>query len=210
MSPASAFGRPAGPRLVHPRGVLFVTASFFVALGACAALIGVLPADTTVRDALLALATPPVLHVMRIVNLAGAWQVLLPGTLAVLAVFERARARWWLWLALMVAATASPDIFKAIIGRPRPEALSLGFPSGHSTAAAAFFGMVTYLAGALPSPSCRLVRAVSLLMIVLVGIARVMLRAHWPSDVVGGFALGLALACVAIVIAERPVWRPGT
>jgi membrane-associated phospholipid phosphatase len=210
MSRAPAVGRFAGTtRRVHPRGVLFVTASFFVALGACAALIGVLPADTAVREAVLGLASPPVLRVMHAVNLAGAWQVLLPGTLAVLVVFERARERWWLWLALMVAATASPDVFKVLIGRPRPEAVSLGFPSGHSTAAAAFFGMLTYLAGTLPSLPCRLVRAGSLIMIVLVGVARVMLRAHWPSDVLGGFTLGLALACIAIVIAERPPRRPG-
>jgi membrane-associated phospholipid phosphatase len=40
--------------------------------------------------------------------------------------------------------------------------------------------------------------------IVLVGMARVILRAHWPSDALGGIALGLALAAAAALIASRP------
>jgi membrane-associated phospholipid phosphatase len=47
------------------------------------------------------------------------------------------------------------------------------------------------------------VRIIAIAMIVLVGVARIMLRAHWPSDVVGGFALGLALASAATVFASR-------
>jgi membrane-associated phospholipid phosphatase len=34
-----------------------------------------------------------------------------------------------------------------------------------------------------------------------VGLARVILRAHWPSDVMAGFALGLGLATVASLLA---------
>ena len=41
-------------------------------------------------------------------------------------------------------------------------------------------------------------------MIVLVAVARVILRAHWPSDALGGIALGLALASAAALLA-----RPG-
>jgi membrane-associated phospholipid phosphatase len=41
-------------------------------------------------------------------------------------------------------------------------------------------------------------------MILLVGLARVLLRAHWPSDVLGGIALGLVLASIASLIASRP------
>ena len=87
--------------------------------------------------------------------------------------------------------------------RPRPEAVSLSFPSGHSTAAAAFFGAVMYLCGSLPPRWRDTVRVLAGVMIVLVGLARVILRAHWPSDVVAGFALGLALASVASLLAAR-------
>jgi len=38
---------------------------------------------------------------------------------------------------------------------------------------------------------------------VLVAMARVVLRAHWPADTLAGIALGLTLASVAVMVAER-------
>jgi polyisoprenyl-teichoic acid--peptidoglycan teichoic acid transferase len=189
--------------LRYPRSVLTVAGACFLALTAAILVLGAVPADSSVRHGLLAMATPAVVAVMRIVNRAGDWRVLLPGTLLLFVVFRRARERWWLWAGLMAVTPLLEGAFKYLIGRPRPEDVSLGFPSGHSTAAAAFFGAVMFLAGALP-PRVRLgVRIVSVVMILLVGMARVILRAHWPSDVLAGIALGLALASAAGLLASR-------
>ena len=87
----------------------------------------------------------------------------------------------------------------------------MGFPSGHATAAAAYFGAVIYLASSLPPRVRPWVRAGAVVMILAVGAARVMLRAHWPSDVLGGFAFGLALAATAATLASlerRPATEP--
>jgi undecaprenyl-diphosphatase len=189
---------------LHPRGVLTVAGACFVALTAAVVVLGALPADAALRDALLALATPGTVAVMRVVNRAGEWRVLLPGMLLLLVVFRRARERWWLWTATMVVAPLLEWILKHLVGRARPEDVSLGFPSGHSTAAAAFFGALMFLAGSLPPRACAWVRGLAVVMIVLVGMARVILRAHWPSDVLAGTALGLALAAAAGLIASRP------
>lgn len=181
----------------RPPAALLVTALAFAALGTAAALAGTLPADAALREALLGLGSPPVLAAMRVINHAGAWRVLLPATALLVLGFPRARRRWWVWLALMVVAPLAETAAKELVGRPRPEDASLGFPSGHATAAAAFFGAVIALAGSLPRPASRVVRALAVLAIVLVGLARVLLRAHWPSDVLGGIALGLTLAAAA-------------
>src|SRR5207244_10795515 len=97
----------------------------------------------------------------------------------------------------MIAAPATEAILKIIIGRPRPEAASMGFPSGHATAAAAFFGAVFYLAESLRPPARRLARVAALVIIALVSTARLLLRAHWPSDAVARIALVHACACPA-------------
>jgi membrane-associated phospholipid phosphatase len=182
---------------LHPRGVLTVAAACFVALTAAVVALGAFPADAAVRDSLLALATPGVVAVMRVFNRAGEWRVLVPGMVLLFVVFRRARERWWLWLAAMATAPLTEGILKHLVGRARPEDASLGYPSGHSTAAATFFGLVMFLADELPATARAVVRALALLMILLVGVARVMLRAHWPSDVLAGIALGLALAAAA-------------
>lgn len=193
---------------LHPRGVFTVATACFVALAAAVIGLGALPADTAVRDALLALATPAMVATMRVVNRAGDWRFLAPGMVLLFVVFRRARARWWLWVAVMILAPLLEGALKQLIRRPRPDDVSLGFPSGHSTAAAAFFGIVILMAGALPPRAAAWVRALALLMIVLVGVARVILRAHWPSDVLAGMALGLALAAAAGWIAARTSSAP--
>jgi membrane-associated phospholipid phosphatase len=189
-------------RSLHPRAALTVLGAFFVALGAAVAMIGVLPADAAVREALLGWATPAVIGLMRIVNYGGDWRVLFPATLLLLVLFRRARERWWLWIVLMIAAPAAEGLLKIAIGRARPESVAFGFPSGHATAAAAFFGAVLYLAGSLPPASRRAVRALAVACIVLVGLARIILRAHWPSDVLGGITLGLGLATIAALLSS--------
>lgn len=185
------------PRL---RATLVVSAGVFLAIAALALSLDPPAVEVAVREALLGLAAPPLRDAFRLVNRAGDWTVLAPGLGLLLVVSRRARAHWWLWVALMVAAPLAEGTVKLAIGRARPEDLSLGFPSGHATAAAAFFGAVSYLAGPLPSGQRRAVRAAAALAILLVALARVVLGAHWPSDVLGGIALGLALATAAALL----------
>ena len=190
-------------RLLHPRGVLIVASACFVAMATAVVLWGASPVDTFIRESLLNIAGPTVVSVFRVFNMGGDWRGLVPGTLLLFVVFPRARERWWLWIALMLTAPLMEWSLKQVFMRPRPENLSFSFPSGHSTAAAAFFGAVMYLCGSLPARRRDTVRVLAGMMIVLVGLARVILRAHWPSDVVGGFALGLALASIASLLAAR-------
>ena len=196
--------------LAAPRAHLAVALAAFVAVAAAALLLGTDGVDTTVRLRLLDAASADVMTVMRIVNVAGNWKFLLPATLLLLVVFDRARRTWWVWVALMVAAPLAEGLLKVAIGRARPESPAYGFPSGHATAAAAYFGAVIYLAAALRPRPRALVRLAAATLILGVGAARVMLRAHWPSDVLGGIAFGLALAAAAALIdALEPPVRPG-
>jgi undecaprenyl-diphosphatase len=187
---------------LQPRAALIVLCAFFVALVTAVALVEVLPADAAVRDMLLDWASPGVVALMRVINYGGDWRVLLPGTLLLLLVFRRARARWWIWVAMMLAAPLIEGLLKLAVGRARPEGSAFGFPSGHALAAAAFCGAVLYLSGSLPPASRRLVRTLAVACMILVGLARVILRAHWPSDVLGGITLGLGLAAIAALLSS--------
>ena len=186
------------------RLVLVASVSVFVVTADLVALWGVLPGDVAIREAIVSAATPWLLAVMRVVKRAGHASGLVPGLLLLFAFVPNARRRWWLWLAVMLIAMVTPDALKWVFGRSRPENTSLGFPSGHATAAAAFFGAVIYLAGSLPPRVAVTLRWIAATMIVLVGVARVMQRDHWPSDALGGIALGLTLASAAAVLDSSP------
>jgi membrane-associated phospholipid phosphatase len=189
-------------RLPPAYAALGLATATLLTLLVAALLLDTLPMDAAVRDALLAWTAPPAAAALRLINRAGDWRALLPGTLLLFLVFARARRHWWIWLTLMVLVPISEWLLKHAVGRPRPEDASLGFPSGHAAAAAAFFGAVVYLAGSLRRPWLRsAVRAGAVTVIVLVAVARVVLRAHWPSDALAGVALGLGLASAAALAA---------
>jgi membrane-associated phospholipid phosphatase len=183
------------------RRVGLISASGFVVLALAVLALPSVPGDEALRQWLLAATSPAVVEALRVINYAGSWRLLLPATLLILLAFPRARGRWWIWIGLMLAAPAAEGLLKIVIGRPRPEDASMGFPSGHANAAAAFFGAVIYLAGSLPSAARAFVRIGAALVIVLVAVARVVLRAHWPSDALAGIALGLAFASAAAILA---------
>jgi membrane-associated phospholipid phosphatase len=173
-----------------------------LALGLLSAFVsatGVLPLDGPVRDAVLRHASPAVEDLAQWVNYAGGWPFLLPAMLLLFAVSADVRRHWWLWALVLPLGAAAEGALKQMVGRTRPEGLAMGFPSGHVTATAAFAVIVIYLAGRsrLPARARRLLTAVAVALIAGVGLARVILRAHWPSDVLGGLVLGVAVAAAA-------------
>jgi membrane-associated phospholipid phosphatase len=194
---------PSSPRRSSACWILLGSAGCFLALSLAVLLADPIPGDAAARLWVLGYGSPAVVQAARVVNYLGSWKVLLPGTLLLLVAFPAARARWWLWAGLMVAAPIAEGLLKIAIGRARPEEASMGFPSGHATAAAAFFGAVIYLAGSLRPPVRVALRTVSVVLIVLVALARIVLRAHWPVDTLAGIALGLVLASLATMLSSR-------
>lgn len=80
------------------------------------------------------------------------------------------------------------------------------FPSGHAAFAAGAAGVGAWLA--LRAGRTALAVAFAVLALA-VGVAQVVQSAHWPSDVVGGWALGLAAVAAALAVALAPSDRRG-
>ncbi|WP_294134580.1 phosphatase PAP2 family protein [Sphingobium sp.] len=131
------------------------------------------------------------------------------GRLAILALvlpalLWRHRRADALWLALMMAGgTALNLILKQIFAAPRPDLLphldivhSYSFPSGHAAGNMMMFGALAMLAGRVSANWAACV------MIALIGISRVWLGVHWPSDVTAGWIEGLGW------LALCRVWLP--
>jgi membrane-associated phospholipid phosphatase len=174
------------------RMVCLLTLGAFVGLGVTAFATGLLPGDLDVRQVVLEGKTDLAYQFARVVNEGGTWHVLLPASLLLFLVSRAARRHWWLWGGVIIAASLIENGLKILVGRPRPSGFSYGFPSGHSTAAASFAVVVVYIAGREPLADLprHIVQALALTVMVLVGWARIVLGAHWPTDVLGGFLLG--------------------
>jgi undecaprenyl-diphosphatase len=89
---------------------------------------------------------------------------------------------------------------KLLVARPRPaqtlvEGVVYSYPSGHVLEALSIFGIIGLLIWRSRSPRwVRIgVNVVFAVLVVIVGIARVSLAAHYPSDVLGGAIAGIAV-----------------
>jgi undecaprenyl-diphosphatase len=138
---------------------------------------------------------------MRLMTQCGSAFVVIPLLLAVGFLAHRRAGSWrpQSFLAVVVVgATLTSTLVKVTVARPRPgtgalvTALGYAFPSGHSTAAAASWLSSALVLGSLTRRVVRraLLAVVAIVVVVLVGISRVYLGVHAPTDVLGGWALG--------------------
>lgn len=171
----------------------------FVGLSVAAFATGILPGDLHVRYDLIERDSQLARQLARVVNEGGTWRVLLPAMVLLYLLSRAARRHWWLWSAVMIGSSLIEHSMKIMVGRPRPSGFSSGFPSGHTTAAATFAFVLIYLAGRerLSAPARHGLQALAIVGMVLVGWARIVLGAHWPTDVLGGFLLGAGCAAAA-------------
>ena len=147
----------------------------------------------------------------RDVTALGGTVVLTFTTIAVTGFFLLQR-KWHLGIyvaAAVVTGLAASSLLKAGFDRPRPDLVDHGqvvftasFPSGHSMlSAVAFLTLGALVAGAQTDRSMRVyILTLAAIVTVAVGVSRVYLGVHWPSDVLGGWAAGTgwALACWAV------------
>jgi undecaprenyl-diphosphatase len=112
----------------------------------------------------------------------------------------------------VVLAEISADSLKLVYDRPRPDIVSHGswvyshsFPSGHSTmSAAVFLTLAAVLASLEPKRRAKVFTfGVAILLVVSIGLSRVYLGVHWPSDVLAGWWLGAAWALAARIAVTR-------
>ncbi|MBA2454330.1 MAG: phosphatase PAP2 family protein, partial [Chloroflexia bacterium] len=129
-------------------------------------------------------------------------------------------ARKWLpalaMLALPIGGLINNFVSEVLVGRTRPHGYeeitrtvtnieAASFPSGHVMGAVLLYGLIFFLAREVNNRWIALaMRSFSAMMIVVVGFARIWYGAHWPSDVLGAYALG-GLLLVAILAAYQKV-----
>lgn len=137
---------------------------------------------------------------------------------AILSFLLTRSVRWPLFFASAVLGIQGMvRVVKSLVGRVRPDFAPLGeidtpaFPSGHAAASAACYGAIVYFLLSHFSRRWALLGSLACaLVVILVGITRVYMSVHWPSDVVGGWALGGAWAALVVVATSHFAEKEGT
>jgi undecaprenyl-diphosphatase len=126
----------------------------------------------------------------------------------------------WLWyaghrhlplvlIAIVTIGRGLSELQKYWIARARPDldphlvvVKTSSFPSGHATSSMIFLLSVA-LALSAGTRWRRPAIAGAILLSLLIGVSRVMLGVHWPSDVVGGWAFGMLWVLLTLRLAGR-------
>jgi len=97
---------------------------------------------------------------------------------------------------------------KLVFTKPRPELWhqlitekSFSFPSGHALGSLVLYGLLAYLLATHYPRFSKFIYSVAVIAIAAIGISRLYLGVHWPTDVIAGYGVGFLwlMMCIAML-----------
>lgn len=167
--------------------------------------------DTSVRMWVHGFASPAMTAAMEFITELGSLGLFVAAVVAIAAFLLTGWKRGAAWLALsLLGATVLSLSLKYGFHRPRPVPFfgvaphSYSFPSGHSLFSLCFYGTLAGLINArVRSLWLRIVVwGAAAVLVIAIGLSRIYLGVHYPSDVVAGYLAALVWVS-SLVIADR-------
>lgn len=170
--------------------------------------------DEAVRQAVHQIAEPWLTQVMIGISFAGSGLFLTIGTVVISIIFILLKWRnaFLLLPITMVGALFLDFTLKLFFQRLRPEPFfnyplpaSYSFPSGHSLASFCFYGTLALLiTDRIKNPKLKiLIWVLSAVFVFLIGVSRIYLGVHFPSDVLAGFAAAFVWISTVAFVDQR-------
>ena len=162
--------------------------------------------STILRSIRLALSPYPTYIPLFISSFGMEGHLLWPQiTAACVLISHRMYLRAFMLILFTQVSLLIKELIKDYICRPRPDGSGLSgfsFPSGHSTVSMCFYGIIIYLVYTYVRNDFwrNFLIALFGLWIFMVGVSRLWLGAHFPTDVLAGMFLGFMLVNVFIII----------
>lgn len=122
-------------------------------------------------------------------------------------IFKRYKYAWQIPLVLALSAFSNV-MLKRFVDRARPgiehlvSVETLSYPSGHAMSAMAFYGFLIYLFYRFSMKPILKFFAIAVLVILIlsIGISRIYLGVHFPSDIVGGYIAGVIWVVFCVLL----------
>jgi len=165
--------------------------------------------DSSVRAAVHSFASPALTRLMFAISFMGAGG-LAASALVAFALFRHFQwRRAAIWLVVTLAGALVLELtLKFAFHRPRPVPFygpiprTYSFPSGHSLVSFCFYGVLAgLLTGRVRSMSARvLIWLIAALLVLSIGLSRIYLGVHYPSDVIAGYLTGTIWAATMVAL----------
>lgn len=161
--------------------------------------------DDPVRSAVISMRSAWLTPIMKVITYMGNWQTITIICLFLL-IIKKTRITYGVPLSIgaLFVSLANKGI-KAIVMRPRPDAEMFlieqggwSFPSGHAITSMFFFGMLIWLIrrNITNHRTANVLTVLLAIPMILIGISRVYLGVHYPTDVLAGWCLGIIVIVV--------------
>ena len=166
--------------------------------------------DTTLLLRLHQLANPGIDHLMLTITRLGN-----PNVVVIVVATSFG---WFLWKRQRLEAGALAIVcmgtlvlnqgMKLAFARPRPtlwlpliREISYGFPSGHALGSLVLYGFLAYVMACRYAQYARSIYSVSVGLIALIGLSRLYLGVHYPTDIFAGYAVGFLwlMVCISLL-----------
>lgn len=143
---------------------------------------------------------------MKIITLFGSVYVIVPCCIILLFALKNKKNKI-LMTSNLVIITLLNQLLKRVFRRLRPingiiSEFGYSFPSGHSMVSMAFYGFLIYLLYKSNFKYKNIFIGLLIVLILLIGISRIYLGVHYPTDVFGGFLLSISYLLLFIEISK--------
>lgn len=156
---------------------------------------------------------PIILSLMKFISFIGSERFLFPAVTMAIA-YTLVKKRYYISKLLLLSTLGSyllNYLLKQIFHRTRPIEYflvnqgGLSFPSGHSMVTMTFYSTLAFLLAKKVDNNRkkRLIHIIAFVMICLMGISRLYLGVHWPTDVIGGYLAGYIFYYLSIRLVKE-------
>lgn len=156
--------------------------------------------DVALLESIHSYNNPVVLSIMKFISFIGSGYFLVP-ILTIIIIYTLVKKKYYISKLLLVSSLGCwflNYILKLLINRTRPldfflvEQGGLSYPSGHSMVSMSMYLTFAYLISKDDyfKDKKKIIYTAALVNVLLMGISRMYLGVHWPTDIIGGFIMG--------------------
>ena len=169
--------------------------------------------DDPVRNLIYSIRADRLTPFVKVITYMGNWQSITILCFILLILKPTRRTYGIPVSAGAITVTVLNKIIKSFVERPRPDDIvhlvhagGFSFPSGHSITSMFVFGMLIYLVrtNMQNRHTANILTVVLAIPMICIGLSRIYLGVHYPTDVLAGWSLGIVMiAVISAVFGDR-------